>query len=299
MRGEAAILALALAACSPATQAQLVAQADRAMASRDWRSAAKLYAKAVQSDPSQELLIKLGRAHLEARALPSAAQAFGLALERDPRCQPCYALLGRIAIEDRQLVRAEQLLRNALHFDPADVSARNNLGFVYLLRRDLAAAYESYLQSLAFAPDDPVANLNLGRLCRDFLQDAACARKHFQRYLEVSPGGSEALEIRAWVQAQDDRGWSAVPRPKAPQDAEVGAIELGAVRSEESAEFYLEMALRWEKKAERPLELEVALRYARRALELRPSSEVQALIARLEQRLRDTPETLPQEPPAP
>jgi tetratricopeptide (TPR) repeat protein len=341
------LLLAALAGCTGAPPAESVASGDRAMDRRDWLEAVRQYQKAVEHGASTDLFVKLGRAHLEAGQLPAAAQALGRALEKDPNCERCYALLGLIAIEDRQLTRAEELLRNALHFDPSDVGARNNLGFVYLLRRDLPRAYECYLQSVAFAPDDPVANVNLGRLCRDFLRDNACARQHFNRYLAASPGGSEAVEIRAWLQAEDDRRWSEGPqalgtpdatrggqtpssapapasaadRPEAhrdaapsvpavesptPPSATAGPLQAAPIRSpapaaestppptaqrEESADFYLEMARQWERKASSSLEVEVALRYAHRALELRRSAEAEALVSRLEHRLGKPPES--------
>jgi Tfp pilus assembly protein PilF len=329
----AAVWVLALAGCASMPPAELAARGDRAMAARDWPDAIRWYAKASEGDASSESLLKLGQAQVEAGQLPAAAKTFGAALERDPKCERCYAMLGLVAIEDRQLTRAEQLLRNALHFDPSDVGARNNLGFVYLLRRDLPQAYECYLQSLAYAPNDAVANVNLGRLCRDFLHDVACARARFQRYLAVNPGGSEAVEIRAWLQAQEDRAWAEGPEtesmpaesapadpgsepqaavpvpssatagvspasaaPQASQPTSAAPAPAAETRTQtdggteaavhaESVEFTMTMAREWERKATQPLEVEVALRYARRAVELGGGEEAKALVKRLEARL--------------
>lgn len=279
-----------LGGCLARSPEALVQSADRAGQRGAWREAADLYARAAaQAPPSEQLLIKLGRARYEAGDVAAAADAFRKGLERSPECGPCYAMLGLIAIEDRQFERAMTLLRNALRIDPADVGARNNLGYIHLMARQPAEAYEAYLQASAFDPNDAVANVNLARLCRDYLRDLECARKHFERYLRVHPGGSDAIEIRAWLQTQEDRLWRPEPTP-VPVQAQPSVRATKEVTAPETSALYLELAREWESKATKPVELELALKYAQEAASLQRSPEAVELQARLLEKLGRTDE---------
>jgi tetratricopeptide (TPR) repeat protein len=291
-----ALLAVLVSGCA-GTAPQRLARADRAFASGDYGQAVRLYAEARKAGPiGEEALVRLGRAWLELGDRVRSAAALSSALELNAECGECYALLGLLAIEDRELGRAETLLRNALRLEPADVGARNNLGYVFLLRRRPDRAYESYLQAHAYVPDDPVANVNLARLCRDYFRDVACARRHFERYLRVLPGGSEAMEIRAWLQELDDRVFSDPQSGSGSLRPASGGPGPGAPAGEapptvfEDPDFYLEMAQQWERKASSALELEVALRYARRAAELKPSQAAEATLQRILQRIAGSAE---------
>ena len=71
------------------------------------------------------------------------------------------------------------------------------LGHMDVARRHLE-------EVIAQEPSDPSAHYLLGVLLRDAVGDRPRAAASFGRYLELSPGGEHAAEVRAFLDAQPE-----------------------------------------------------------------------------------------------
>lgn len=135
-------LAVSLAAClgdlpaggeQPATgltdeSAQVMRVADSTYRGGDLRSAAALYRRAHELDPSQtEPLLRLGKVFLDLGACRQAAEAYSAAVALDPTDRRAHNGLGVTLDLNGLHAAAQRAFREGLEHAPADPSLRNNL----------------------------------------------------------------------------------------------------------------------------------------------------------------------------
>lgn len=82
--------------------------------------------------------------------------------------------------------RARTELEAVLATEPGSIEALLGLGIAVRLGGDLAAARANWERVLAIDPDHAAAHFNLGVLDMDYADKPADARKHLERYLQIS-----------------------------------------------------------------------------------------------------------------
>ncbi|MCG6986888.1 MAG: tetratricopeptide repeat protein [Gemmatimonadetes bacterium] len=120
-----------------------------------------------------------------------AREAYGRALELDPRHAEAHLNLGRLLHEAGDLDKAEAHYRAALEADPGSARASFNLGVVLEDRGREADALEAYELALRLDPELGVAHFNASRLCeaRGRETEALGHLAAYRRILsEVPPG---------------------------------------------------------------------------------------------------------------
>lgn len=93
--------------------------------------------------------------------------------------------------------KAERVLLKALEENPREAAAHHQLGLVLRRQGRLEAARDAYEKALDIDPQYALAHYNLAVLCDLYLQDTACAIRHFEAYRALRP--EEAETIDAWL----------------------------------------------------------------------------------------------------
>ncbi len=146
-------------------------------------------------------LLQLGLAFHRAGDTLRAEQYLSQALEQGADPNVAVPALVRVCMQGNRLEAA------ALHAEDyiEIVKGKDQLqlllaGLYVTLHRSPQAL--THLQSLvARDPRNSTAHLLLARLLKDEMQDYAGADRHFRRYLELEPQGSDAVEASASVMA--------------------------------------------------------------------------------------------------
>ena len=86
--------------------------------------------------------------------------------------------------------------------DPRDASALNLRGQVQQEQGRLPQARQSFEASTKANPQAAQAFYNLGALCAGQLEDLACAKAAFSRFVELEPSGPRSQKIRDWLARQ-------------------------------------------------------------------------------------------------
>ncbi len=74
-----------------------------------------------------------------------------------------------------------------------------NMGCMYKLYKQYAKAEGEFLKALKISPDDPNIHYNLGILYDDDLGNKEGAKKHYKRFLELSPSEQERAQVQEWL----------------------------------------------------------------------------------------------------
>lgn len=127
------------------------AEQDLAAGSPD--AAATRLLKAVELDPSADLLERLAVARALAGDGPGAVEAFQAALHQDPTRLETRLQYAVLLTSLDQLAPASQELQTVLEEDPGNVEALVCLGTVLANRGDYPRARETFRQAIGLAPD--------------------------------------------------------------------------------------------------------------------------------------------------
>jgi len=74
-----------------------------------------------------------------------------------------------------------------------------NMGCMYKLYKQFKNAETEFLKALNLAPDDPNLHYNLGILYDDDLKVKAAAKKHYERFLELSTDEKDRATVQEWL----------------------------------------------------------------------------------------------------
>ena len=74
-----------------------------------------------------------------------------------------------------------------------------NLGCIYKAAKQYKKAETEFLKALDISPDDSAVHYNLGILYDDNLDEPKKARKHYQRFLDLSPNDKDASNVVQWM----------------------------------------------------------------------------------------------------
>lgn len=117
-----------------------------------------------------------------------------------PRAATVWKNLAKTQLRMGDEKEAEVALERAIRLDARDGDSMVNLGVLRLKQGKPRDAEALLLTALGLDPEDVVAHKNLGILYGQFLKDPAKSRKHFQRFIELSPDSPEAAQIQKLLQ---------------------------------------------------------------------------------------------------
>lgn len=156
-------------------------EAARSLLERSLRAAGE------QSLPAHEIWLALGRAHLARGERDAAVSAVEQALAHPPESAAIATKLGALARDAGGLDAAERCFRAARDHD---VASMHTQGKAQKTSGALADARATLEECAALAPDDAGVLTTLGAVCLE-LNDAAAAKRHFERALQLGANTGE------------------------------------------------------------------------------------------------------------
>jgi len=128
-------------------------------------------------------------------------------IRREPELAGPRANLGILYARTGHPVQAFESLKQAIRLNPDRAAYYNELGMVSRREGRFDEARRYYAKALDLDPGYAYAHLNIGILYDLYLQDAAKAMQHYQRYRELAPG--EAGTVTKWIADLQQRGRAA------------------------------------------------------------------------------------------
>ena len=92
-----------------------------------------------------------------------------------------------------------QLQETEKTFKEETLKFHYNMALTYDRSKFYKNAAKEYLEALKIFPDDPDSHYNLALVYDDHLKDRSKAIRHYKRYLELRPGGSDATKVEYWI----------------------------------------------------------------------------------------------------
>jgi|SRR5688572_20183295 len=142
------------------------------------------------------------------RMLEEARYEPGIALllkvtERAPALTAAHINLGIAYARVADLDRAEASLLQAVEVNPRHPAAWNELGLVQRRKGQFEKARTSYETALKQFDGFHYAHRNLAVLCDLYMDDQACALKHYEAYQRLAPDDAEVVK---WIADLRNRG---------------------------------------------------------------------------------------------
>jgi len=257
---------------------QLLVLGSMALSRLDLQTAIeKHFGRALKIDPENpEAHLAMGKAWFMAGNWSRARQYLVQTIELDPASDQAYFHLGLIARKNGNLEKAEQLFFRALEFQPDNPNVHNNLGVTYLEQGAYPSAIQSFQRALDIYPEHLEALYNLG-MARWASGNSRAAVKQYEHVLKIKPRWKVPANSLAWILATDKdpdirSGKAALKWAKVACEGE-GAknpdyLDTLAAAYAEAGEF------------------DMAVKTARKCLELAHLSGDESFVAEVKNRLR-------------
>jgi len=100
--------------------------------------------------------------------------------------------------------KARTALNKALKINPNNPYALNQLAIMNREEGKFELAEKLYMKALSTYPDYQNAHLNLAILCDAYLRKIACARDHYQQYLNLT--GGKDKQVATWMAQLEQQG---------------------------------------------------------------------------------------------
>jgi tetratricopeptide (TPR) repeat protein len=142
-----------------------------------------------------------GVAAQERNLLSESIDAYRQATIADPSYFDAHYNLGVAAYEAGECAPSLLAYECALAINPASVKARFNFALALEKANYPEDAADQLERLLADNPSEARAHLALANLCAQQLGEAAKAREHYLRLLELQPQHPRATAIRYWLEA--------------------------------------------------------------------------------------------------
>jgi len=189
-------------------------QAEKAMESRDYLEAIKLYLKELERTPDDfGLHMKLGKIYMKIGEKKKARDIYSRALLIQPDNFDILRKTGVLNIEFNDMKPAELVLKRAVTVNPRDPSVHFFLARVYHEQLKGPEAEKEYLKALECGYDKSRIYYNLAFLYEYTLENYEKALISYQNYLTTGGNKKEIAEkkvknLKLWVEGQklEDRG---------------------------------------------------------------------------------------------
>ena len=135
----------------------------------------------------------------QASRLSVALSAYREATQLDPSFFEAYYNLGLSAAQSGKLTTALPAYENALAIRPDSVDARYNFALALQRANYVGDAVVELEKLTASNPNEARVHLALGNLYGQQLHQAAIAKQHYLRVLEIDPHNPQANAIRSWL----------------------------------------------------------------------------------------------------
>jgi len=132
-----------------------------------------------------------------------AILAYREAVSRDPAFFEAHYNMGLAAIKSGLAETALEAYEKALVIDPSNRDAQYNFALALEQGQHHTEAASELESLLISSPDDVHAHFTLATLYAKKIGNAALARSHYQRVLDLDPNYSKAVSIRYWLSASD------------------------------------------------------------------------------------------------
>jgi Flp pilus assembly protein TadD len=136
-----------------------------------------------------------------ARQLPEAVAAYRKATQLDPDYFEAYYNLGVVSAQLGSLAPALAAYETALAIQPDSHDARFNFALALKQANYPIDAANELEKVVAKSPSDIYAHYALGSIYAQQLRQAAKAREHYQKVLELNPNFPQAAAVHDWLWA--------------------------------------------------------------------------------------------------
>ncbi len=126
----------------------------------------------------------------------AALKVFSSVSQKDDSLSGPYVNRGLIYLRANDKDKAKAEFLGAVERNSKNATALNQLGVLSREDGDLEAAQTNYQAALQAEPGHANAHLNMGVLCDIYLQDKACAMKHYKAYQALKPDDES---INNWI----------------------------------------------------------------------------------------------------
>lgn len=124
--------------------------------------------------------------------------------DMDKRISGPWVNIGMAQKELGDVNKAKEAFNKALSINAKNPYALNQLGIIYREDGKYVEAEKLYKQALSAYPDYQNAHLNLAILCDVYLRKIACARDHYQEFLNLT--GGQDKQVSAWISQLEKQG---------------------------------------------------------------------------------------------
>lgn len=150
-----------------------------------------------QISAQDRIILEQAAAALDAGNFGVAVSGFKSLSISYPKLAMPYVNLAIAYRGQQDLDAATRSVAQALTLSPNSPEAHNVQGVLWRDAGDFTKARDSYAKAIGSNERFPDAHLNLGILCDLYLQDLACAKKHYQQYQTLA--ASEDRTVKGWL----------------------------------------------------------------------------------------------------
>lgn len=129
----------------------------------------------------------------DVRGLSDEKDVTGLVLalqQKETQLQEALDEIARLRAWIQKIKSASKSEQMKMHY---------NMGCMYKLYKQFKNAEAEFLKALNLAPNDPNLHYNLGILYDDDLKDKQAAKKHYERFLELSADERDRATVQEWL----------------------------------------------------------------------------------------------------
>ncbi len=135
--------------------------------------------------------------HMRVKNYDTAILEMQRVAKMDNRISGPWVNIGMAYKELGDIPKAKAAFKKALSINAKNPYALNQLAIMQREEGKFEQAEELYMLALSTYPDYQNAHLNLAILCDVYLRKIACARNHYQEYLNLTDGKDK--QVNAWI----------------------------------------------------------------------------------------------------
>jgi|SRR5688572_466541 Tfp pilus assembly protein PilF len=184
---------------------KLFLEAERAIASKDSKTAEQLLSQLVASDPADFFAwAKLGTVYYERSEMSDAEKAFQRSLSANPNFAPAMMNIGRIHLLQKRTDAAIEMLLKATTADPSSARSFQLLGEAYLVARKGTLGVEALNEAIRLEPIAMADSHLLMALLYDKAGAKNFASREYRMFLEKVPNHPDAKKFALYIKQNPD-----------------------------------------------------------------------------------------------